>query len=102
MQQSDLVLAEKGKRMATSNSPNFPTGEKSNTSLTLDSRHASTLSEINDELAELLVIYQKAGGDVLGITLPDGKTLFGTSHILVLPASKINNAYALKENNVNV
>jgi len=85
--------------MATSDLTNSQVGDKDSTVSIPKSKHAQSLPEITDELAEILVLYQKAGGDVAAITLANQKEIFGTQHVLILPADKIGNTYSLRSQN---
>lgn len=60
---------------------------------------AKYLSKLNDALANLLVDYANAAKDeITCITLPEGKEMLGTRHIIVL-AAELNSSgkYSLRQ-----
>ena len=85
--------------MATSSSKNYPNGDKSNMSSNDALETKSVLSELNEQLANLLVIYASAGGKFTAITLPNNEAILGTRHIIILPAdlNPQTRTYSLQE-----
>lgn len=88
MPQSDLGQERTENHMATSSLKNSQGGGKSNTS-------DKQVESLNEEIANLLVEYAELGGQVSGITLPEGKQVFGTRHVLILPATRKGSVYSL-------
>ena len=70
-------------------------GGNGNTSLTKQDierleglNRGEALAQVHEELANLQVLWKNLGGQIVGITLPEGKEILAHRHILVLPAYK--------------
>lgn len=99
MQLSDQAQAQSANPTEMSASPAFPVGEsismKSTAKLEPETK---LLQELSEELANLLVLYKKAGGSLSALTLPPGKEVCGSRHIIVLPADiDDKGVFSLKE-----
>ena len=97
MQPSVRVRARKDNPTETSSLATSPTGDSTNTKSAVKSENTTVrlIDDLNEELANLLVLYKKAGGSIATMTLPAGKEICGSQNVIVLPASVQKGVFSL-------